>query len=71
MGRVIRNAHVLGECTVFRWERAAQQVGRWLVVTTSLEGDSPELAQLIQEILGVVEDDPELTGFEIHTERHV
>ena len=36
MGQMIRNAHVLGESTTFRWERAAQQVGRWLVVTTNL-----------------------------------
>ena len=62
---------VLGESTTFRWERAAQQVGRWLVVTTSLEGEGPELAQLIQEVLDVVENDPELSGFEIQTARHV
>jgi hypothetical protein len=42
-----------------------------LVVTTSLEGEGPELAQLIREILGVVENDPELAGFEIQTARHV
>lgn len=71
MGRMIRNAHVLGESMVFRWERSAQQVGRWLVVTTSFEGEGPELAQLIQELLAAVDDDLELTGFEIHTQRHV
>ena len=71
MGQMIRNAHVLGESTTFRWERAAQQVDRWLVVTTSLEGEGPELAELIREILGVVENDPELAGFEIQTARHV
>ena len=38
---------------------------------TSLEGEGPELAELIREILGVVENDPELAGFEIKTARHV
>ena len=56
---------------LFDGKRAAQQVDRWLVVTTSLEGEGAELAQLIREILGVVENDPELAGFEIQTARHV
>jgi hypothetical protein len=66
-----RRIKILGVSTTFRWERAAQQVDRWLVVTTSLDGEGPELAQLIQELLGVVENDPELAGFEIQTARQV
>ena len=51
---------------------AGRPAGRPLVGRDhGFEGEGPELAQLIREILGVVENDPELAGFEIQTARHV
>jgi hypothetical protein len=70
MARILRNGNVLGETTVLRAQRFGH-VDRWLVVSTSLEADSPTMAQLIKEIQGALGEYPEFAGFEIHSARHV
>lgn len=70
MARMIRNAGVLGETTVFRAQRFGH-VDKWLVVTTGLEADDRAMTQLINEIHGLLENHPEFAGFEVHSARHV
>lgn len=70
MARILRNGDVLGETTVL-WAERFGHVDRWLVVTTSLEPGDSAMTQLIDEIYGLLENHPELAGYEIHTARHV
>jgi hypothetical protein len=70
MSRMTMSPNVLGETTVTRAQRFGH-VERWLVVTTSLEADDTAMARLITEIHSLLENRPELAGFEIHSARHI
>lgn len=70
MARMMRNANVLGETTVFRAQRFGH-VHSLLVLKTSLEADGQEMTQLINGIHGLLKNPPEFAGFEIHSAQHV
>jgi hypothetical protein len=63
----MNNRHIHSE-TVMRRVVRVGQVEKWLVLRTGLEGDSPEMQQLIADAHGFLQDSGGFAGVEIINE---